>query len=239
VAAAVHRLDAVASHTTAAALWGIATLNGHDPEIRLTRPRRKQGAIHDYRDVILHHATLSDDHVGVRGGIPVTSVARTVVDLARSQSFRAGVVAADSALRQHLCERDELEAVAAACRGWPGVRRARAVVAFADSRAASPLESISRVAFHDYDLPRPILQALIGGLDLVDFLWERWRVVGEADGLLKYIGPEVLRKEKLREEGIAQLGFAVFRWTWRDAFERPDALAYRAAQILVRNGWRP
>lgn len=113
------------------------------------------------------------------------------------------------------------------------------MVVFADERAATPLESISRVGFHDYGLPQPILQALIGGLDSVDFLWHQWRVVGEADGLMKYTTPEALRKEKLREEGITQLGFTVFRWTWRDAYDRPDALAYRAARILARNGWRP
>lgn len=92
------------------------------------------------------------------------------------------------------------------------------------------------MAFHDAELPAPILQALVGGLDEVDFLWEAYRVIGEADGLLKYTDAQVLRKEKLREEGLAQLGFTVFRWTWGDVYHRPDALAHRAHQILVRRG---
>lgn len=137
------------------------------------------------------------------------------------------MVAADAALRTNSCSRDELGAVAEACRRWPGIKRARQVAAFADSRAGSPLESISRVAFHHYGLPRPILQAIVGGYDEVDFLWEKHRVIGEADGMSKYTSPDVLHREKWRQEGIAQLGFTVFRWMWHDAYRRPDALAHR------------
>jgi very-short-patch-repair endonuclease len=238
-ATAAYRLGAVISHASAAALWGVDVLGRSDPAVHVTRPRRCQGATRAYPDTVLHHAGLPTEHVTDRDGIPVTTPARTVIDLARSQPFRAGVVAADSALRRRLCTRDELREVLHSCRSWPGTRTARRVVAFADRRSASPLESISRVAFHDHRLPAPILQALIGGLDEVDFLWERYRVIGEADGLMKYTDPQVLRKEKLREEGLAQLGFTVFRWTWRDAYERPDALAHRAGVILRRRGWRP
>jgi hypothetical protein len=189
--------------------------------------------------VVVHHARLDPDHVTVWNGIPITTPARTVMDLARRRQFRAGVVTADAALRAHRCTREEMQAVANACRGWPGLTRARNVAAFADERADSPLESISRVAFHDYGLPRPILQAVIGGYERADFLWEAFRVIGEADGLGKYTGPEVLRHEKLREEDFARMRFTVFRWTWAEAYRRPDALAHRAFMVLTRCGYRP
>jgi hypothetical protein len=239
IPAAAARLDAVASHATAAAVWRIPTLGKPDPQIHLTRPRRKQGTLRDYPDVVVHHASVPADHIAVHDGVPLTIPARTVLDIARSQPFRAGVVAADAALRLRLCTSEELLAVLATCRGWPGTRQARRVVAFADARSASPLESISRVAFHEYGLPQPILQALIGGYELADFLWSEYRVIGEADGMAKYTDAEVLRQEKLREESFAQLGFTVFRWTWRDAYRRPDALAHRALQVLTRRGYRP
>lgn len=238
VAAAAVQLDAVASHETAAALWGIPTL-GRVQQVQVTRTRRGQGATHEYDGVALYHARLDVDHVTVHRGVPITTPARTVLDIARNRPFRAGVVAVDAALRMRLCGADELLSVAEACRRWPGIRRARRVTAFADPRAGSPLESISRVAFHEYGLPRPILQAVIGGYDEVDFLWERCRVIGEADGMSKYTSPKVLRDEKLRQEGLAQLGFTVFRWTWPEAYRRPDALAYRAFEILTRHGYRP
>jgi hypothetical protein len=71
-------------------------------------------------------------------------VARTVVDLARTSSFRAGVVVADSALRGKQVSKDELRAVVADCARWPGIRQANMVVEFSDGRSESTLESISR-----------------------------------------------------------------------------------------------
>lgn len=237
IQAAVQRLDAVASHETAATLWGIPVLGRPDP-IRLTRDRRCQGTAR-YEDVTVHHARLPAAHLTVHKGVPVTTVARTIVDLARRGSFRAGVVAADAALRLGFTTREALREVAVDCRGWPGVASARRVVEFADRRSESPLESISRVAFHDYGLPRPILQATIGGYERADFLWPEVNVIGEADGMNKYTSPEVLRREKMREEDFAAMGFTVFRWTWRDAYRRPDALAHRALGVLTRCGYRP
>jgi Protein of unknown function (DUF559) len=149
------------------------------------------------------------------------------------------VTAVDAALRTRLCSEELLSAVIEECRGWVGLRQARKVVAFADPRAASPLESISRVAFHDYGLPSPILQAVIGGYDEADFLWPRYRVIGEADGMNKYTSADVLRREKVRQENLLQLGFTVIRWTWPEAYRRPDALAHRALETLIRCGYRP
>lgn len=238
VLAAVTRLDAAASHTTAATLWGIPTLGKRDPRIHVTRPRRKQGTLRDYDGVVLHHAGLAPEDTTVHHGVRLTTPARTVLDIARSESFRSAVVAADAALRC-CCTKDELLAALGRCRCWPGTRQASRVIAFADPRAESPLESISRVAFDEYGLPAPILQAIIGGYERADFLWPDYRVIGEADGLGKYTSPDVLRAEKIREENLSQMRFTVFRWTWRDAYRRPDALAYRGLEILARRGYRP
>ncbi|QSB14351.1 DUF559 domain-containing protein [Natronosporangium hydrolyticum] len=236
-AAAVLKVSgAVVSHETAAQWWGISQLSQPGEEVRVTRPRRGSGRAH-YPGLEVHSAALPGAHVTSYCGMPVTTPARTVIDLARGAEFRAGVCAADSALRRNLCTREDLWSVVADCAGWPGVRRAREVVGFADRRAANPLESISRVAFQEYGLPTPQLQVEMPSFDVVDFLWEQFGVVGEADGLGKYVDSEVLRREKLRQERLEQDGFAVFRWTWREVFRRPDAVAYRGEQVLRRRGW--
>jgi len=226
----------VASHQTAAALWGLPVLGRDDGQVHVSRPRRAQGARHRFPGVIVHHAALPDRHVAVRDGVAVTTVDRTVVDLARSSRFRAGVATADAALRAAQCSRAGLGVVLADCAGWPGIKRARAVVAFADPAAASPLESISRVAFDEFGVPPPRLQAELVTLDIADFYWPAQRVVGEADGLGKYASPAVLRAEKLREERLAQAGYTVVRWTWDEVFRRPDAVAWRVLQVLRRRG---
>jgi len=123
-------------------------------------------------------------------GLPVTTAARTVVDLARTLEFRVGVVAADSALHQRLVTKADLLAEIADCPRWRGIRRAAEVVEFADGLAESPLESIARVVFRDRGLPAPQLQAWFGagfeGSVRVDFYWPRYRTVAEVDGALKY-----------------------------------------------------
>ena len=88
-------------------------------------------------------------HVTSHLGMPLTTAARTVVDLARTMPFRAGIVAADSALHQRLATRDELLSVLAVCTRWRGTLIAAEVIAFADTRSESPLESIARVVFRD------------------------------------------------------------------------------------------
>ncbi|MEJ3742361.1 DUF559 domain-containing protein [Actinomycetes bacterium KLBMP 9797] len=240
VEAAVSRLDGdpVASHDTAAALWGLPLLGRPDKRIHLTRPRRTKGTSRRYPDLVLHHAALPVEHVAVHQGVPVTTPARTVADLARTGSFRAGVVVADAALRMRLCGREEIQCVSLDCAGWPGVRQVRAVADFANPASASPLESISRVAFAEFRLPTPQLQAPVGPFDIADFMWAAYRVIGEADGLVKYTDADVLRKEKLRQERFAQMGYEVVRWTWREAYHRPDTIAFRALEVLQRRGYR-
>lgn len=60
------------------------------------------------------------------------------------------------------------------------------VVRFADGRSESPLESISRVAFHELGLPapEPQVEVWLGDelLARVDFFWRHRKTVGEADG---------------------------------------------------------
>jgi hypothetical protein len=110
----------------------------------------------------LHAAELPAEHVTDILGLPVTTAARTAIDLARALPFRAGVVAADSALHRRLATKDELQSVLATCSRWRGAATAAGVIGFADGRSESPLESIARVVFRDCGLPPPQLQALIG-----------------------------------------------------------------------------
>ena len=67
----------------------------------------------------LHRATLADRDVVVRDGVPVTSVARTLVDLGRSSSIASAVVVADAALHGGMVTASELDAVLIRCWNWP------------------------------------------------------------------------------------------------------------------------
>jgi hypothetical protein len=108
-----HRLDiaaallatapgrAWASHQSAAVLWELEFLTRPDlTQVRLTRPGLDRSRA--YRGLRLAPASLPVAHQAVCDAVPLTSGARTVIDLARESPFRDAVVLADSALRKHI-----------------------------------------------------------------------------------------------------------------------------------------
>jgi len=232
-----------ASHESAAYLHSIDLLDRHDAAV-LTRPPQRSNNWHGRAGIRLHVAELPAEHLTAVVGLPVTTPARTVADLARTLSFRAGVVAADSALHRKLVTKPELTAVLTTCARWPGVRRAAAVIGFADGRAESPLESIARVAFRDCGLPPPQLQALLGAggqvIARVDFYWEQFRTVAEADGELKYDNRFEATYQLRRDAALRDAGFDVVHFGWHDIWDSPAQVAasIRAA-FRRRTGSRP
>jgi hypothetical protein len=89
--------DAVVSHVSAAVLHGLRVWGIPLNRVDITRPRRRSGARQGNR-VHVHCAPLDADEIGLVEGVPVTSVPRTVVDVARTAGFEQAVVVADSAL---------------------------------------------------------------------------------------------------------------------------------------------
>lgn len=238
-ALAVCSSDAVASHHSAATIHSLELLGRKLGEtVALTRPPGSAGGRTGGRGIRLHIAALPAGHVITRRGLPVTSVARTVVDLARASSFRAGVVAADSALRSRQASKADLVLCLTTCARWPGIQNARRVVAFADGRAESVLQSISRVAFDDLGLPPPDLQAWVGDKDEIigraDFLWRAYRTVGEADGALKYADPARAIAQLERDARLRAAGFEVVHFTWQDITRAPDKVMARIKTAFRR-----
>jgi len=229
-----HGLTA-ASHGSAALIHGLSRLGRPSGRVRLTCDRGRGRYRRLDIDARLHVAGLPIEHVIFVHGVPVTTPARTVVDLSRTVSFRGGVVLADSALRAGTTQED-LRAVLGYCRRWPGRRRAVAVAEFASGLAESPLESVSRVLFAEGGLPTPELQASIFDgttyVARVDFRWGR--VIGEADGMVKYDDPTALRREKVRQMALEDLGFEVVRWTWDELWRTADIVLRRVERALAR-----
>lgn len=209
-AAALRRRRDVVSGRSAAILHGLPTLQvPDDPELTALEPARL-----GHRPVThVHGARLAAAEVTRWFGVPVTTVARTLVDLARHDR-RDAIMAADAALRERLLVRRDIDTALMAARGWPGVRQARAVLTLADPRAESPLESLVRLALHDDGFPTPEPQVWLGR-DRVDLYLVRHRLVIEADGRVKYRGDE-LWQEKKREQRLRDLGNRVERVLWTD-----------------------
>jgi len=230
---------AAASHRSAALIHGLDLIGTQGTEtVTVTRSPRGGGSRSLRGRVDVHAAELPLRHLVVRDGIRLTSVARTVVDLTRTCSFRDGVVVADSALRTGQITVQEISALICDCARWPGVRRARAVAAFSDRRSESALESIGRVVFREYRLPAPELQVWVGGdlgvVGRADYFWPRYRTIAEADGAIKYADPRQAMRQLDRDARLRDAGFEVVHFTWREITLAPWQVAERIRAAFVR-----
>lgn len=149
----------VLSHQAAALIHDIDLVGGGFAHVTMYSRTGRCGirnGVHRYL------ASLPECHVTRKFGLPVTTAARTVVDIARTGTFADGVVAADSALYRGLVSPLELRIVASECPSRGSVQAVR-VVEFASGQGESPLESLARAAFDDQGLPPPELQVSIVG----------------------------------------------------------------------------
>ncbi|MEE2031338.1 hypothetical protein [Rhodococcus chondri] len=230
------------SHISAATLHGLDVWSTPLQRIHVSRPRDRAGRVTSE----LHtHTTDLDDDVVRHQRVAVTSIARTVVDLARTLPRPQAVVVGDSALRLAPGTQARIPQVLAASRSKHGILSAKTVLAFLDGRSESVGESLSRVRMSEYGLPLPDLQHEVVTLDgrryRVDFFWEEYGVVGEFDGALKYTERHHLVAEKDREDAIRDLGLEVIRWNWTelDHFEVVVHRFERAVERYRRKQLKP
>jgi predicted transcriptional regulator of viral defense system len=123
---------AVVSHASAAVLHRLPTWPRAIDRVHVTRNRSSGD---NRRTVVqVHAALLPSDHVTTIDDVPVTSLARTVLDLCRTVPIEQAVAAGDRALACGLV-RVVLEDCLAQMTRWPGIRQARRAVALFDPRS--------------------------------------------------------------------------------------------------------
>jgi hypothetical protein len=150
-----------------------------------------------------------------------------------------GVVVADSALYERYTSKTELRRMLASCPHWPGIAQASEVVDFASGLAESVFESCARVVFREQELPAPELQVHILGREgtviaRVDFLWRRYKVIAEADGLLKYDSGQRAIAERQRDRLLQEAGYEIIHFTWKELFADPARVARRIREAFTR-----
>ena len=217
----------VVSHTSAALVHELGMLSPDLDLPHFTVSRRAGG----HRTVAhLHPRTLRPEDIVEVGGLTVTSVARTAVDVARMKSFDSAVVVLDSALRAG-AQLSELTRVVRSSKGQFGIATVREAIQHADGASESVGESWSRAQMIRAGLPLPTLQVRIdlpgGRKAFTDFGWYRQGrlvAVGEFDGVSKYVrylrpgetSADAVMREKNRENDIRADGVLFARWDWSD-----------------------
>ncbi|PRY63257.1 hypothetical protein BCF74_10290 [Knoellia remsis] len=153
---------------------------------------------------------------------PTVPLADALVQLAVDHGIVQGVVSADAALHRKLVTVDELTAAVASVEHWPRSSRPRAMLTFVDPQCESVAESRARVEFLTHGI-RVVSQVVVRRRDgsmigRADFGVEGTDVLVEIDGKVKYADgdPEVLWREKRREDDMRAEGKIFVRVTWAD-----------------------
>ena len=223
---------AVLSHRSAAALWGLRTASSRAIEVTMPRKSRSRGSIHR------HFGVLPPDEVSEHRGIPVTTVPRTLFDLAAVSS----VDAVEHALRESEFRRlhdrlslPDLLARYPGRRGAPTVRkclwRRRNLPA---GRARSWLELEFLPFLRRHDLPRPRLNVWlqVGGRSIqVDCLWPG-QVVVELDGFAGHGTRVAFREDRARDRRLRVAGYGVTRIAPEQLEDEPEEIAADLRALL-------
>lgn len=224
---AVQRGQVALCGPSAAAAYGLELLRG---DLAVVHLLRLDGvSVRTVAGVKHHVMSVDDEDLVQRGGLVITSLARTAWDVARTSSLEGGVITMDSALRAEPEVKTRLLDIAAGAVHLPRARAARTALSLADGRAANGGESYVRVQFYRHQVPAPELQIPIvdeSGYEvgIPDFVWDEYRHVAEFDGRLKYqryLRPgetpgDAVFREKRREDAIRRTGRGVSRFVWAD-----------------------
>lgn len=256
--------DTVFCYETAAFLWGYPLLSlpcelvsavERPGNVRTTPPSRLLGT----DPPSASEGNCAGDGFGMRrrllrdaevvahpSGVLVTSRAQTAADCAGSLQFAPAVAILDCArAKGGAASVDDAEIA-----GWlerlsrPGQRsRARRAMDYSDPRSESPGESMSRANMYTLGFAAPQLQFAIaderGTFARADYYWPEVNLVGEFDGVGKYLRAaaeqnrsvgDIVMAEKNRENRIRQTGCGVVRWDWNEArdLRRFEAILQRA-----------
>jgi Protein of unknown function (DUF559) len=213
---------AVLSHKSAGSLHELLTTAQTRTDItvpKANRARPRKGLRIHVTD------TLHPDDIDEVDGIPVTSIARTILDLA--------AVLASTQLRRVLEQADRngvlnLLALERALDRRPRARgRSSLRAILRDYTGAPPTRSVFERAFLELvekaGLPKPLVNASLAGLE-PDVYWPQWGLVVELDSRGFHSDPRTFESDRIRDARLQRLGLRVLRVTWKRLKHEPDAV---------------
>ncbi|HET9199163.1 MAG TPA: type IV toxin-antitoxin system AbiEi family antitoxin domain-containing protein [Solirubrobacterales bacterium] len=232
--------DAVLSHWSAAALWGLRP--NSRSRIDVTVPHRSRSS-----DLVRRHvSTVSADERGVEERVPVTSVPRTILDLAASEPLDVVKILIREMEFKELRDRLSLWDLVERHPGRRGIRKVRhALETLKDEPAGerrSPLEDRFAPFLRHHRLPLPVFNDWIG-LDTkriqVDCHWPAQREVVELDGWQGHKTRTAFREDRARDRRLRAAGYGVTRLTWNQLDDEPERIAADLRTLLAPQYKRP
>lgn len=225
--------DALLSHRSAARLWGMRPWSGAFIELTV-RADRGQKAKEDLR---IHRSTdLADWEVTEEDGIPVTTPARTLLDLAAVVPPHHLRRAVEHAVRLEIYDH---RAVMQTLAAHPGRRGSAPLVALLDDLqdhgtaavTRSDLEALFLQLCLDHSVPRPQVNHHDNGREL-DFRWPVQRVVVETNGFAFHRTRATFEDDHDKRLALEAAGWRVISLTWRQVTRRPAEVIAHVRRAL-------
>jgi very-short-patch-repair endonuclease len=221
----------VLSHVSAAALWRlISPFPGavHVTVSHRSAARRKGMIVHRTRG-------LPKVERRTRDGIPVTSVERTLLDLASTASPTQLRNAFDEAERLGLLDRERLRHLCDSSKGRRGTARVRSLLresALPLTETRSKLEARFLAFCRARGIPIPALNVPLGDFE-VDCLWHEQCVVAELDSWGHHGDRSAFERDRARDAAIQRMGHRIVRITHRRVTRDADGLDRDLRELLA------
>jgi very-short-patch-repair endonuclease len=223
---------AMVSHSSAAALLQL------QPERDPADPVDVSAARGDHfgRPGIRFHraGSLRPEDVTELDGIPLTTVSRTLYDLASVAGQRELERAVTNAVNRGVANRAELEALMKRCPRRRGTGRLRELLAGDEQPALTRSQAEDRflALLRKGQMPAPAVNVTIGAY-VVDFFWRAERFIVEVDGFAFHSSSHRFESDRRRDAELAAAGMRVVRVTWRQLAHEPEALLVRLAKAMA------
>jgi len=160
---------------------------------------------------------MTPREVTTHRGIPITTPARTIIDLAKTIQGRPLEHLIDLADQRGLIDFQDLETT--------NSTSLQAVLSrYSPAPTRSELEERFLRLCDDHGLPRPETNTRIEGIE-VDFAWRDRRLVVEVDGYTYHRSPTAFEEDRERDVTLTVKGWEVLRFTWTQVDERPGWVA--------------
>jgi hypothetical protein len=214
----------VLSGYSAAEILG-ASCGPRDAPAEVTVPHRGQRSP---GGLVVHRARLLPDEVTEVNGLEVTSPLRTAYDLARRGDLVERVVAVDRLANVHRFDPDLLLHHSTRHRGARGNGLLPGVLAHADRRACSPMETRLRILIVQAGLPRPQVQWVVQDdrtrtAVWLDLAWPDLMIGIEYEGE-GHTEPDRVLRDIGRYTGLVDKGWRIYRYTKFEVLRRPDLI---------------
>lgn len=220
--------NAVLSHVSAGALWGIVTAHG---PVHVSVPPNER---HERRGIVVHRRQLVESDVVRQMSIPVVAVVPTLVDLAATLSRDVLEAAISEADKRDLVDPEALRLGLEAYRGRAGVAPLRRTL---DRHTFRPTDSWLERRFlpiaRRAGLPVPETRRHRNGAR-VDFYWPALGLVVETDGLRYHRTPAQQAKDRLRDQRHAAAGLFPLRFTYDQIRSEPAHVEATLRAVAAR-----